>query len=153
MKLGGLNPLCPMLIRGQRKRKCFAIRKTARRVVSLCARSVLRVGEDRACAMARSGLTADQPDSLSSAHVKLIIGVDCARVVRQISGSGIRKAVLTRIRIMNDKGRYRQLRARSQSSGFSGHNRLQNIRNLGSSARMSRFGTEFDPLKKGAWDC
>ena len=95
-----------MLIRGQRKRKCFAIRKTARRVVSLCARSVLRVGEGRAWAMARSGLTADQPDSLSSAHVKLIIGVDCARVVRQISGSGIRKAVLRRIRIMNDKGRY-----------------------------------------------
>jgi len=32
---------------------------------------------------------------------------------------------------------------------FSAHNRLQNIRNLRSSARMSRFGTEFDPLKKG----
>jgi len=32
---------------------------------------------------------------------------------------------------------------------FSGRNHLQNIRNLGSSARMSRFGTEFDPLKKG----
>jgi hypothetical protein len=28
---------------------------------------------------------------------------------------------------------------------FSSHNRLQNIRNLGSSARMSRVGTEFDP--------
>ena len=28
---------------------------------------------------------------------------------------------------------------------FSSHNRLQNIRNLGSFAGMSRVGTEFDP--------
>jgi hypothetical protein len=29
--------------------------------------------------------------------------------------------------------------------GFSSHNRLQNIRDLGRSARMSRVGTEFEP--------
>jgi len=29
-------------------------------------------------------------------------------------------------------------------SNFSSHNRLQNIRNLGSCARMSRVGMEFD---------
>jgi hypothetical protein len=56
-------------------------------------------------------------------------------------------------RIANDKGRYRQLRARSQSSELFRPQPPPNIRNLGSSARMSRFGTEFDPFNKGAWDC
>jgi|HubBroStandDraft_3_1064219.scaffolds.fasta_scaffold745907_1 hypothetical protein len=32
---------------------------------------------------------------------------------------------------------------------FSSRNRLQNIRNLGSSARMSRVGTKFDPPEGG----
>jgi len=36
----------------------------------------------------------------------LIIRVGCALVVCRISASGIRKAVLMPIRIMNDKGRY-----------------------------------------------
>jgi hypothetical protein len=36
---------------------------------------------------------------------------------------------------------------------FAGHNRLQNIRNLGSSARMSRFGPEFDPPEDEGWGC
>jgi len=31
---------------------------------------------------------------------------------------------------------------------FSSHNRLQNIPNLGSSARMSRVSTEFDPSRR-----
>src|SRR5208283_4746335 len=49
----------------------------------------------------------------------------------------------------HDKGRYRQLRRDRNLPNFSSRNRLQNIRNLGSSARMSRVGTEFDPPKKG----
>jgi hypothetical protein len=32
---------------------------------------------------------------------------------------------------------------------FSSHNRLQNIRNLGNSARMSRVRTEFDLPQEG----
>ena len=51
--------------------------------------------------------------------------------------------------VANDKGRYRQLRRDRNLPNFLSRNGLQNIRNLGSSARMSRVGTEFDPPKKG----
>jgi hypothetical protein len=47
--------------------------------------------------------------------------------------------------IAHDKGRYRQLRARSQPPEHFQPQTLQNTRNLESSARMSRVGTEFVP--------
>lgn len=55
--------------------------------------------------------------------------------------------------IENDNGRCLQLRARWQSPELSGHNRLENIRNLGNSARITRVPTEFDLPQEGDWDC
>jgi hypothetical protein len=51
--------------------------------------------------------------------------------------------------IANDKGRYRQLRAQSQSPELFQPEPPPNIPNLGSSARLSRVGTEFDPPQEG----
>ncbi len=51
--------------------------------------------------------------------------------------------------MLTDKGRYRQLRTRSQSPETFQPEPPPNIHNLGSSARISRVGTEFDPPQEG----
>jgi hypothetical protein len=50
---------------------------------------------------------------------------------------------------VNDNGRDRQLRRDRNLPCFSSLSHLQNTRSLGRSARTSRVGMEFDPLRKG----
>jgi hypothetical protein len=74
---------------------------------TLCANCV---PEFRECSDSqRWNLTCGRSAGLSLVRTwNLIIRVGRAPVVSRISGSGIRRAVLRRIQIMNDKGRYRQ---------------------------------------------
>jgi hypothetical protein len=55
--------------------------------------------------------------------------------------------------MVNDKGRYRQLRARSPSPELFRPEPSQNTPNMGSSGPIDRGGTVLHVLKKETWDC